>query len=232
MSAPDSLDVVDAIFSTRSIRRLKPDPVPDWIIWDVLDAAIRAPNSGNAQRWGWVVVQDPATKDLIGRWYLDAWNSLGSGRRARVKQWVRGLVPGRASGSDEAEPPTDRNLAAGEHLAHNLAKAPVWIFAVLQGIDGDPTVVDGADIFPAVQNLLLAARKHDLGATLTMLHRQRDREVAAVLGLPSDARALALIPLGYPESATFATPQRRPVETVTYWERWGDVRPRARRPAP
>jgi nitroreductase len=224
------LDVIDAIFSTRSMRRLKPDPVPESIIWELIDAAIRAPNSGNAQRWGWVVVQDAGTKEQIGGWYLEAWNSLGEGRRAKLKRLVRGLVPGRGTDGSEAEQPVDVNAASGTHLANNLAHAPVWIFAVMQGIEGEPTVVDGADVFPAVQNLLLAARKHGLGATLTMLHRRRDADVSALLGLPPDARALALIPIGYTETPTFSTPKRRPVDTVTHWERWGAARSRPERP--
>jgi nitroreductase len=102
----------------------------------------------------------------------------------------------------------------------------VWVFAVVETVDGTPTVVHGANIFGAVQNLMLAARAHGLGSTLTMLHRQREAEVAALLGLPDDARALALIPLGYPESGRFFRARRRPVETVVYWDRWGGSRDR------
>jgi nitroreductase len=102
----------------------------------------------------------------------------------------------------------------------------VWIFAVLRGIPGEPSLVDGADIFGAVQNLMLAARKYGVGTTLTMLHRKRESDVARVLGLPDDARAIALIPMGYPESERFHTPRRPPVETVTHWDRWGSQRGR------
>ena len=70
-------------------------------------------------------------------------------------------------------------------------------------------------------------RKYGVGTTLTMLHRTREADVAKVLGLPADARAIALIPMGYPESGRFHTPRRPLVETVTHWDRWGSQRERS-----
>ena len=225
----ESLDVVDAIFTTAAQRRLKPDPVPDWMIWAVLDAAIRGPSGGNGQRWAWIVVTDEEVKQVIGALYLDAWNALGVGRRARVRRFVQQF-----KGSHQIAPAIDAlrhdpNYRSGEHLANNIAKAPVWIFAVVTRVKGTPSAVDGADIYGAVQNLMLAARKYGLGTTLTMLHRQHEKRVAEVLGLPPDARALALIPVGFPASGSFFATRRRPVETVAHWEKWGRrrVRPTA-----
>ena len=83
-----------------------------------------------------------------------------------------------------AEARKDPNYRAGEHLAANIGRAPVWVFAIVEDVEGTPTVVHGANIFGAVQNLMLAARAHGLGSTLTMLHRQHETEVAALLGLP------------------------------------------------
>jgi nitroreductase len=221
----EPLDVEAAIFSTPATRRLKPDPVPDHVIWTVIDAATRGPSSGDAQRWGWVVVRDEATKQLIGRWYLEAWEQLRQGRRARLRNRAARLLGRQTAGMSDLS--NDSNYRSGQHLANNIAAAPVWIFAVLRGIAGEPSVVDGADIFGAVQNLMLAARKYGVGSTLTMLHRERERDVARILGLPPDAGPIALIPMGYPESGRFQTPRRRPVETVTHWERWGNQRGRS-----
>ena len=131
----EHLDVIDAIFTTRAMRRLKPDPVPEPVIWEILDAAIRGPSSGNVQRWGWVVVTDPAIKAQIGRWYLDAWNALGRGRREMLKELVRRATRSnddRDRGRDGR--PRDVNRRAGTYLAHHIAEAPVWIFAVQRGI--------------------------------------------------------------------------------------------------
>lgn len=226
-STSEPLDVVDAIFTTGAQRRLKPDPIPDWVIWAILDAAIRGPSSGNGQRWSWLVVTDEKMKRLIATWYLEAWNALSMGRRARLRRFIQQFFGPHHGAPAVDEQPPDPNLRSGEYLARNIANAPVWIFAVVNGIKGTPSVVDGADIFGAVQNLMLAARKHGLGTTLTMLHRHREERVASTLGLPQDARALALIPVGYPASDRFFTPRRRPVEMVTHWEKWGDLRTRS-----
>jgi nitroreductase len=222
----ESIGVIDAIFTTGAQRRLLPDPVPEEVVWAILDAAIRGPSGGNGQNWRWVVVTDPATKAPIAARYLDAWNSLAGGRRVQLRRIVDRATrrPDRA-GAELVKARADPNYRAGEHLAMRIAEAPVWVFAVALGVRGEPSVVDGANVFGAVQNLMLAARVHGLGSTLTMLHRQHEAEVAALLGMPEDARALALIPLGYP-SRPFFEVRRQPVETVAYWEHWGVTRAR------
>lgn len=223
-----SLDVIDAIYTTGAQRHLREEPVPEEVIWELLDAAIRGPSGGNGQPWRWLVVTDPAVKEPIAHWYLQSWNDLhGGGRRAqlrRIAARLRGHPDTTQQRLDEAR--QDHNYLAGEHLAENIGRAPVWVFAIATGVSGAPSVVDGANIFGAVQNLMLAARAHGLGSTLTMLHREREAEVAALLGLPPDARALALVPVGYPESPTFFRTRRRPVETVAFWEHWGRSRQR------
>jgi len=224
---PLTVDVIDAIYTTGAQRRLKPDPIPESVIWAVLDAAIHGPSGGNSQRWAWVVITDPDTKRLVGEWYLDAWNSLGLGRRAKVQKVIHRLTgPAHGDAGPTEHHKGDCNYRSGEYLAHHIAEAPVWIFAVVNGIHGTPSVVDGADIFGAVQNLMLAARKYGLGTTLTMLHRKQEAKLDALLGLPRDAQALALIPLGYPMSGEFYVTRRQPVDAVTYWERWGEQRAR------
>jgi nitroreductase len=228
-TAAISLDVEAAIFSTPATRRLKPDPIPEAVIWATIDAATRGPSSGNDRRWGWVVVRDDEIKRVIGGWYLEAWNGLRQGRGERWRSLAGRVI--RRAGPDGGPPLDDPNYRSGVHLAHNIARAPVWIFAVLRRIPGEPSLVDGADIFGAVQNLMLAARKHGVGCTLTMLHRKRESDVSRVLGLPPDARPIALIPMGYPESGRFHTPRRPPVETVTHWERWGNQRERHQTPS-
>src|SRR5687768_5476098 len=68
------MDVFEVINTTRAMRRLKPDPVPDELVWKVLDAAIRAPSGGNRQPWNFIVIRDDETKKKIAEWYLEAWN--------------------------------------------------------------------------------------------------------------------------------------------------------------
>src|SRR6266545_421024 len=69
------MDVFEAINPTRAMRLLKPDPVPDELVWKVLDAAIRAPSGGNRQPWNFIVVRDEAAKKKIAEWYLEAWKA-------------------------------------------------------------------------------------------------------------------------------------------------------------
>lgn len=144
----EPLDVIEAIFTTGAQRRLKPDPIPERKIWAILDAAIRGPSSGNGQRWSWLVVTDDDVKRRIAAWYLDAWNALSMGRRARLRRFIQRLI-GPVDVAVEEAPP-DPNLRSGVHLAHNIGTAPVWVFAVVHGVKGSPSVVDGADIFGAV----------------------------------------------------------------------------------
>ena len=75
------MDLFEAIYSQRAMRRLKSDPVPDELIWKVLDAAIRAPSGGNRQPWNFIGIKDEATKKQIAEWYLDSWNAAYGARR-------------------------------------------------------------------------------------------------------------------------------------------------------
>jgi nitroreductase len=189
------------------MRRLKSDPVAEELVWKVMDAAIRAPSGGNLQPWNFVVVQDPGKKKQIGEWYLDGWNAAygGAVKEAMVADPVRG-----------------KTWRSADHLANNIADVPVLIFAC---VDTQRASVSGAgpNIFPAVQNLMLAARAIGLGTTLTTLHRTHDQEVKDLLGIPSTHDALAMIPMGWPKG-NFGTGPRIPVERVTYWESWGTTK--------
>jgi nitroreductase len=202
------MDVFEVINTTRAMRRLKADPVPHELIWKVLDAAIRAPSGGNRQPWSFIVVRDPETKAQIGEWYLEAWNaSYGQARET---------VTASADGA--------RMFSSGDHLANHLAEVPVLIIAAVK-VGAVGTSPSGSYIYPAVQNLMLAARALGLGTTLTTLHRVHEADVKRLLGIPDDMETLALIPLGWPKGK-FGTGVRRPVEEVTYWEQWGEVRDR------
>ncbi len=85
-AAPDAepLPVLDALHSTPARRYLSPEPIPDDVIWAILDAAVRGPTGGNQQGWGWVVVTDPAIKERVARWYLEGWNRAYGRRRDEI----------------------------------------------------------------------------------------------------------------------------------------------------
>ena len=203
------MDIFEAINTQRAMRRLKPDPVPDELIWKLLDAAVRAPSGGNRQPWNFIVIRDPATKKQIAEWYLDAWNkSYGLIREAAM-----------------ANPATAKTFASADYLANHLAEVPVFIVATVNNAGVAPVSPPGASIYPAVQNLMLAARALGLGTTLTTMHRSNEDKVKALLGIPAQVETMALIPVGWPRGK-FGTGERLPTQKVVYWDKWGATRER------
>jgi nitroreductase len=111
-----------------------------------------------------------------------------------------------------------RLLDAAEHLAAHIHEAPVWIVACLEG--GTPTRTSGSSIYPAVQNMLLAAPALGLGATLTTLYLQFKKEAEAAFGLPPGVHSYALLPIGYP-MGRFGPVRRIALAEIVYEDRWG-----------
>jgi nitroreductase len=200
-------DLFAIIRTTRSMRRLKPDPVPEALVRQILEAGTCAPSGGNAQRWRFLVVRDPAVKATVGALYKRAWDDIVGPR-------YRAAAP--APGSSSAQ--QQRMLATAEYLAAHIHEAPLWIVACLQA--EAPTRTSGSSIYPAVQNMLLAARALGLGATLTTLHLHFEKEVEAALGLPGDWHSYALLPIGWP-MGRFGPVRRIALEEVVYEDRWG-----------
>jgi nitroreductase len=207
MPGDTQADLFEIIRTTRSMRRLKPDLVPNELIRKILEAGTCAPSGGNMQRWRFVVVRDPQIKQVVGALYRRAWDEIVAPR-------YRSGEP--APGTDHQR--FDRMLAAAEHLAHHIHEAPVWIVPCLQG--ESPTRTAGSSIYPAVQNMLLAARALGLGATLTTLYLSFETEAEAALGLPPDWHSYALIPIGYPVGR-FGPVRRIALEDVVYEDHWG-----------
>jgi len=201
-------DLFEIIRTTRSMRRLKPDPVPPAMIRQILQAGTSAANGGNMQTWRFLVVRDPAIKQSVAGWYRRGWHEVVGPR-------YRASAPPPGTHRDRF----DRLLAAAEHLADHLDEAPVWIVPCLQG--GTHTRTSGASIYPAVQNMLLAARALGLGATLTTLYLLFEKEAETALGLPEDAHSYAILPMGYP-LGRFGPVGRTLLEDVVFANRWGE----------
>src|SRR6201981_2851940 len=163
---PDEIegaDLFEIIRTTRSMRRLKPDPVPNELIRRILEAGVCAPSGGNMQRWRFLVIRDPKVKETVGALYKRAWDE-------QVAPRYRAGEP--APGMSRAQ--FLRLLDAAEYLANHIYEAPVWIVPCLEG--ATPTRTSGSSIYPAVQNMLLAARALGLGATLTTLYLNFEKE--------------------------------------------------------
>ncbi len=208
----EPLDVMEALHSTPARRYLKPDPIPNAVIRELLDAAIRAPSGGNQQGWGWVVVTDAEAKRQIAEWYREGWQRAYGSRREEIL----------AAGPDS--PLGVRNYLSAEHLANHLEEAPAWIIPVLRNAAQSQSPRTGSSIYGAVQHLMLAARAYGIGSVITTLYAGYEDDVKKLLGIPDDALTMGLIPLGYPARGRWAQPKRRPVEEVTHWERWGEQR--------
>jgi nitroreductase len=206
MAEPEALPVLEALHSTPARRYLSDRPIPDDVVRALLDAAVRGPNGGNTQRWAWIVVRDPEIKRRVAEFYREGWdNSYGTYGDAIM------------AGDDES---AKANWRAGDHLAKHLAEAPVWIIPVLLGAAGSANPRLGSSVYGAVQQLMLAARAHGIGSTLTTLYSGREAEVRELLGLPADALTMALIPLGYPSRGRWSQPKRRPLDEVVHVDRY------------
>jgi nitroreductase len=202
-----SHDLFEIIGTTRSMRRLKPDPVPPEMIRKILEAGTAAPSGGNMQRWRFLVVTDPQVKQTVGAYYKRAWDEVVCPRYSAGSP-APGTSPERFR----------RMLEAAQHLADHIHEAPVWIIPCMEG--ANPSRTAGSSIYPAVQNMLLAARALGLGATLTTLYLNFEPEAETALGLPPDVHSYALLPIGYP-LGRFGPVRRMSLEDVAYADQWG-----------
>ena len=206
-------NLFETMQSMRAMRRLKPDPVPDALIRKILQAGACAPNGGNTQRWRFLVIKDPEIKRAVQVFYKRAFDEVIGPRYLKSPP-----PPG------VTREKYDRQHAAVEYLTEHFHEAPVWIVACLEEGTAAPTRWSGASIYPAVQNMLLAARALGLGATLTTRHLLHEKDAEAALGLPPGVRSYAIIPIGYP-MGRFGPVGRGPLNEIVYQDRWGNPFP-------
>jgi nitroreductase len=209
MNVPDTVDLFEIMQTMRAMRRLKPDPVPDELIRKILEAGVGAPNGGNTQRWRFLVIKDPRIKQQVQVFYKRAFDEVIGPRYL-----------GSAPPPGVSREAYRRQHAAVQYLTDHFHEAPVWIVACLEEGTVPPTRWSGASIYPAVQNMLLAARALGLGATLTTRHLLYEKETEAVLGLPPGVHSYAILPIGYP-MGRFGLVGRGPLGDVVYEDRWG-----------
>jgi nitroreductase len=212
------MNLDDAIRTTRAVRRFTDEPVTVAEILHCLEAANRGPSGGNIQPWQFLVVTDPAAKTAVGDVYRRAYERY-------EPALVASLPPFR---SQDDEHSFNRSLRASRHLAEHLSEAPALVFVLMPGIsmtlrdDGGELDVGTpyASVYPAVQNLLLAARGLGIGTTLTTVYRINQAELRDLLEIPDRFEVVALVPMGRPRGS-FSEPRRRPVAKVTHWNRYG-----------
>jgi nitroreductase len=205
----DTTDLFEIMRTTRAMRRLKPDPVPDELIRKILEAGICAANGANRQSWRFLIVKDRAIKERVQHFYKRAFDEV-VGPRYQSSTPPPGVTADKYA----------RQHAAVEYLTDHFHEAPVWIVACMDEGTSTPTRSSGASIYPAVQNMLLAARALGLGATLTTRHLLYEAEVEAALGLPSGVHSYAILPIGYP-MGRFGPVGRGALGDIVYEDRWG-----------
>jgi nitroreductase len=191
------------------MRRLKPDPVPDALIRRILEAAIYAPNGGNAQNWRFLVIKDRKIKEAVQVWYKKAYDEVVAPHHKAA-----GTPPG------TTEERYHRQADATLYLTEHFHEAPVWIVPCLDHGTRPANRSSGASIYPAVQNMLLAARALGLGATLTARHLLFEKETEAALGLPPGVHSYAILPIGYP-MGKFGPGRRGALADFVYADKWG-----------
>lgn len=225
------VDAIEALLTTRAIRRFTDAPVTEDEIWTCLQAAQQAPSGGNVQPQQYVVVRDSEVKAGLARWY-----------RAAYDRYEASLPEPSAFRDEAAAASWRRTRDASRHLADHLAEVPVLVLFLQPRIPWTPSDDQGemdigrldASVYPAVQNFCVAARALGLGTALTTVIRIHTDEVLDLLAVPrrDDGSAryeiAALVPLGHPVGR-FGRAPRKPVEAVTHWDRWG-VRRRAPTP--
>ena len=205
------MDLHEALYTTRAMRRVRPDPVPLEIQARILDAAVRAPSGGNQQNWRFLLLDDPATKAVLGPLYRDAMTQL----------WQTIYAPQLAAATEHPDEPAsvqfEKVARSAQWLADHFEEIPLFLFPFCQH---DPT---GSSIYPAVWSAMLAGRAEGVGSCLTLLLGVfHPDETLEALGVPTDEgwQISGCVSFGYPTGRWGVAP-RHPVTDVAYRNQWG-----------
>jgi nitroreductase len=205
----------DLVGNVRAMRRLKPDPIPEALLWKVLNAGVQAPSGQNTQPWKFVLIRDVERK----RWFAEHYAAAFESRFGLVvDKTERG--PYRTSGQ----------LGALYHQIDHLHEAPVillvcgerdWPFKVAEADRVGLAPPNYGAVYPCVQNILLACRAVGLGAALTTMHQVFEDELHAYFNIPDAYGVVVAIPIGYP-LGRFGPVTRIPAEQQTHLDVWSE----------
>jgi len=207
----EEMGIFEVMYNCRAMRRLKSTPVPEELLIKLIDAANRAPTGSNVQNARWIIVRDQAQKEKLAELNKKAVEVYASASTQRPA----------ALPHQSAEKRT-RQLNSVVWQSEHMSEIPVLIIACLEfGAPIDATAVGrgGGSIWPAIQNLLLAARALGLGAAPTTMALANPKAVKQILNLPDSMAAFCLIPVGYP-TGNFGPVTRLPVQETMCWDRW------------
>lgn len=205
------MEVHEALYTTRAMRRVKPDPIPEAVQARILDAAVRAPSGGNTQGWRFLLVDDPAVKAELGPHYRYSIGQLWT------TYYAERIAAAKAAPDDPESRSTLQMVASAQHLADHFEQVPLLLFGFVQGD------TSGGSIFPAVWSAMLAARAEGVGSALTsVLGGFRPAETLAALGVPP-AKGWVMaccVSFGYP-LGRWGIAARKPAHEVAYRNQWG-----------
>ena len=200
------MDIYEVLYTTRAMRRLKPDPIPHDAQARILDAAIRAPNIG--QEWRFILVDDPEIKSRFAPLYRQGFESM-----------IGGVPEELFADVIKTDTPMGRTVRSGLHLVNHFAEVPLLLI-------GFGRTRDGAGIYPALWSAMLAARAEGIGSTLTgFLQSYFANEVMEILGVPKDAgwNLHGVVAMGYP-TGRWGIGARKPIHEVAARNSWqGDL---------
>jgi nitroreductase len=201
----------ELLATTRAVRKRLDltRPVPREIINECLELAIQAPTGGNTQGWRWVIVEDADKRKQLAELY---------------RETAKDYLPAAAKHAEERGDPQDgRVFTSAMYLAEHLEEVPVHVIpCVMRPPAGMPAQSPGlyGSIFPAVWSFQLALRARGLGSTLTSLHLRKEKEAAALLGIPDDVMQVALLPVAYTLGTDFKRAKRAPLDQIVHWNQW------------
>lgn len=212
-SEPPLTELLEGLATTRAIRRYTDEPIPDADLNTIVWHASRAPSGSNRQPFRFLVLRDgeraQAAKALLGTSFRAGW---------AAKQRADGYQAG--SGADP-DSPKARQAATMQHYVDHLEQVPVVVLVCLVRYR-DASPYEGASVYPACQNLLLAARALGYGGALTMWHLAVEADLRALLDIPAEVALSACITLGRP-AGRHGPVRRKPLGQLAFDDRWGAV---------
>jgi nitroreductase len=208
---PDRVGLLEGLVTTRTIRRYTEDPVPPEALRTMLFAATRAPSGSNRQPFRFIVLTDGPKAATAKRIVAE-----GAGQIWDAKRVADGYD--RGTGTDSSSPKA-RVARTMQHYVDHLADAPVLVFPCLVR-HRDPFPTEGASIYPACQNLLLAARALGYGGAFTVMHYPVESELRDLLEIPDGVLVAGTITIGRPAGG-HGPVRRRPLSELVFSEGWG-----------
>ena len=208
---PADVSLMDGLSSTRAIRRYTDEPIPDRVLRDIFFAATRAPSGSNRQPFRFLVLRDGPTAVAAKRLIANGARAVWSAKQQR-DGYTQGS--GTRSGSPKA-----RMAATMQQYVDSFASVPVLVLPCLNRYR-EPEYTEGANVYPACQNLLLAARGYGYGGVMTMFHKDVEAELRELMSIPDGTAISATMTLGRPVGS-HGPVRRRPMAELVYEETWG-----------